>query len=201
MFLGVPGIKIVAPSIFNDVSQLIKLAVNDIDPILFIEYKMDYPQKLKLTTDNIIDDWFVEDIGYNYPFLKLSATNFEEDFITVITYGGMVSFVEKAMKKLLLEEEICAEILIPTLIKPFNIEQFIPSIMKTGKVLIVEEGTRTNGWGAELAAAIYEKAFSYLKKPIKRIAAKDFPIANAKSLEDCILPSFNDVLVAVREIL
>jgi len=201
MFLGIPGIKIVAPSYFHDVGDLLKIAIQDDDPVLFIEHKLDYSRTLKTIINGRVDDWFARYTGDVYPVISLSLTDFEDDDVTIITYGGMVPFVEDAAKKLLFEEDIATEILIPSLIKPLNVNELIPSVSKTGRVVIVEEGTLTNGWGAEIAALLSDEGFKYLKAPVKRIAALDFPIANTKILEDFILPDTEDIVQTVKEIL
>jgi len=201
MFLGIPGIKIVAPSYFHDVGDLLKIAIQDDDPVLFIEHKLDYSRTLKTIINGRVDDWFARYTGDVYPVISLSLTDFEDDDVTIITYGGMVPFVEDAAKKLLFEEDIATEILIPSLIKPLNVNELIPSVSKTGRVVIVEEGTLTNGWGAEIAALLSDEGFKYLKAPVKRIAALDFPIANTKILEDFILPDTEDIVQVVKEIL
>jgi len=200
IFFGMPGIKVVSPSIFHDVSCLLKRAVFDDDPVIFIEYKQDYPRELKIPDNGKIDEWSVRVLEDIYPTLVLSLTGFEDADVTVMTYGGMLPMVESGMKELFLSDEISANILVPSLIKPLNIDNWLPYIAKTGRVVIAEEATLTNGWGAEIAALLADKAFEYLKAPIKRVAAIDLPIANTRSLEDGILPGKQDLIGAVKGI-
>jgi pyruvate/2-oxoglutarate/acetoin dehydrogenase E1 component len=200
MFLGIPGIKIIAPSYLHDVGSLLKTAIADQDPVLFIECKLDYPRKLRTPDDGQIDEWFVRVSEGHYPTVALSATDFEDDQVTVVTYGGITSIVLDALSQLLYEEEIASEVVVPSIIKPFGvIEQIIPSTKKTGRVVVVEEGTLTCGWGAEMATLVGERAFKYLKTPVRRIAARDFPIANAQSLEAAILPDKGDIIAAIKD--
>jgi len=201
IFLGIPGLKMIAPTCYHEVGKLLKTSVEDPDPILFIEYKADYVRPLLKTKNGMIDEYFVKVIGASYPTILLSPTNFTEDMLTVITYGGMAYFVLEAMKYLLYEEEITAQIIIPSLIKPFNFFEVTELIQKTGRVVIVEEGGRSYGWGSELAASIYEECFVDLKTPIIRVGALDLPIANTKPLEDYILPNKQDIICAVKEVL
>lgn len=201
MFLGVPGIKIVAPSCFHDVGHLLEICIQDEAPVLFIEYKMDYSKSLQTPVNGRINEWFVRSTDDSCPTLTLSPTDFEDADVTVITYGGMAPLVKEAMNELLYEEEILSEIIVPSLIKPLQIDHFIPSVMKTGRVVVVEEGTLTNGWGAEVAARLSEQAFKYLRSPIKRVAAMDLPIGNSRNLEDTVLPSREKIIEIVKGIL
>lgn len=201
IFLGIPGIKIVAPSYCHNVGQLLKTSILDDDPILFVEHKLDYPRKLKSATNGKIDEWFVRSLGDYYPTIALSLTDFEDDAVTIITYGGMVPIVKEAMEKLLYEEDIASQILIPSLINPFEIEDLLSFIKKNGRIITAEEGTLTNGWGAEVVAQLSDRFFKYLKAPVKRVAAMNRPIASTRSLENHILPSVDSVIKTVKEVL
>lgn len=117
--------------------------------------------------------------------------------ITLITYGGMASLAIEASFNVFMQEEINVDIIIPSLIKPFPIADIQKSCNLTGKVIIVEEGVYTSGWGAELGSQIYETAFYNLTKPIKRIGAKNFPIPNSKPLEEKMLPQVSDIEEAI----
>ncbi|MFC1885945.1 alpha-ketoacid dehydrogenase subunit beta [Thermodesulfobacteriota bacterium] len=201
-FFGIPGIKIVAPSILHEPGKLLLNSIKENNPVIFIEYKTDYPKSLLKSEDGMIDEWLIKQQNECYPTIALSPTDFEDDQLTVITYGGMFSIVLDAMKKLLYEHEITSEIIIPSLIKPFKIDRYIySSILKTGKVVIIEEGTLTNGWGAEVVSLISEKCFEKIKAPIRRIAALDLPIANSPVLENIILPDSNRIIEVIKEML
>jgi pyruvate/2-oxoglutarate/acetoin dehydrogenase E1 component len=92
-FLGIPGIKIVSPSIVHNPELLIMNAIEDRNPVIFIEYKSDYQKRILKSEKGLIDEWFIRQSDDFYATVNLSATDFKDDQITVITYGGMLSIV------------------------------------------------------------------------------------------------------------
>lgn len=200
MFLGIPGLKIVAPSHFHNPGDLLKTAtLVDEAPVLFIENKLLYPRELVTAKEGYVDDFVLRLLDKMYPTVMLSTNNFESPDVTVLTYGGMLPMVVEAATELLINHEIFLEIIVPACIKPFEIQDVIISAEKSRRVIIVEEGTLSNGWGAEVSSQIYSHLLNRLKCPIQRIAALNFPIANTKSLESKILPSREDIVRAVLE--
>ena len=156
-----------------------------------------YPERLILTEDhNKSDDFFhklINNCDKNYPTISLRIEKKEPVYVSLIAYGGMAPLAAKAAMNFFLEEEVLSEVLIPSLIKPLPIEDILPSVQESGRVIIIEEGIKTSGWGAELSSQISEKAFAYLKKPIERIGAKEFPIPSSKPLESEVLPDIKDI--------
>jgi pyruvate/2-oxoglutarate/acetoin dehydrogenase E1 component len=198
LFLGVPGLDIIAPSHYHDPGELLYRSILCLErPMLFIESKLLYGEQLKRPDeDNKLDGCYWEMINNcdnKYPTILLRIDKDEQPDVTLIAYGGMSQLAFKAAMNSFFSEEICTDLLIPSLIKPLPLEDFLPSIKRTGKVVIVEESVRTSGWGAELACQITEKAFGYLKKPIVRVGAKELPIPSSKLLEDKILPQIIDI--------
>ena len=203
LFIGIPFLKIVAISYYHDVKKLLKSAVTeDKGPILFIENKILYSEEIREEKNGLVGDFSIRYYPSNelYPTIILSDNHFNETDVTLLTYGGMVSFVENAALEMLVNEEIFAEIIIPSLIKPFDVSILETSLKKSGRLIIIEEGTISGGWGAEIAALVQEKYFDMLETPIRRVAAKDFPIPCARVLEDMVLPQKEDIKKMIEEV-
>jgi len=201
MFMGIPELRIIAPSQVHDIGALIKTAVLDDEyPVLFIENKTLYPRLLELPVDGCIGDFSARIDDSLYPTVVLSNNNFEEAEVTVVVYGGIVPMVMEASMELLFDEEIFVEIVIPAMIKPFPERPVFGSAERTKRVVIVEEGTKYMGWGAELAAQINEKLFGKMKLPVRRVGALDLPLGSSQVLEKKILPSKDVVKQAIKEV-
>ena len=206
IFLGVPGIEIISPSKFHNVGETFSQTVlNAIKPTLFIENKLLYPEQLKLPDErNKIDDFFYSEINNHnkrFPSISLILEDVDEPDLTLVAYGGMASIAVESIFDYFIEEEVVIELIIPSLIKPFPINDILPSLRKSGKAIIVEEGIKTSGWGAELASQLNEAAFESLKAPILRLGSKELPIPGSKPLEELILPQKNDILKTIDKIL
>ncbi len=189
IFFGIPLIKIIAISRVFNPGILIKRVVEKKSATLFIENKVLYTKEL---FDVIKENKEYITIRSNtdyYPEVTLSFNDFKHADITVIIYGDSFDYALSACEKVLFEEEIFSEIIVVHKIKPINIKSFSESVKKTGKVLIIEEGTQYAGWGSELAAQLYENYYEYLIQPIERIGALNLPIGNSLLLENEILPS------------
>jgi pyruvate/2-oxoglutarate/acetoin dehydrogenase E1 component len=192
MFLGVPGLKVVAPNTLGDPGRLLETAIADDDPVLFVEHKLLYTRTLLESGQGDLIDFEIQPFGGTYPNFILRFPNHSPQ-LTVATYGYNFELVRPAVLELLMEHEIFAEIILFSQLSPFDLKTFIDSLQRTRKLLTVEEGTLSLGWGAELAARAAEKVNGLR---IRRVAALDLPIANAKSLEDAILPSVQDIVNA-----
>ncbi len=185
-FLHVPGLKIVAPATPYDAKGLIKSAIRDPNPVLYIEHKFLYRHKKAEVTDE----------EFTVPIGKANVVREGSD-VTVVTYStGLYWSLEAA--EVLEKEGIDVEILDLRTLLPFDKEAVLGSVRKTGKLLIVHEDLLTGGVGAEIAAAAAQDAFERLDAPIRRIAAPDIPIPYAPSLEDFILPNTARVTDAIR---
>ena len=206
LFLGVPGINIVAPSNYHDPGKiLINIVLDSPIPTLFIENKLLYPAKINLPQkDGKIDEFFVTEISKsdkNFPSISLKLDDNEDPDVTLIVYGGMAPIAIDAALSLFMEEEILVEIIIPSIIKPIPIEDILPPCLKSGRIIIAEESITISGWGSELASQLYENIFSILKTPIMRIGAEDCPIPSSKSQEYKVLPQSKDIITAIKELL
>jgi len=189
MFMNRPGLKIVAPGTAYDAKGLLKAAIRDDDPVIYIEHKFLY-RRIK---ENLPDDDYIVPIG------KANVRRRGND-LTIITWGAMIYVAEEAADELK-KDGVSAEIIDLRSILPFDEEAIPESVAKTNRVVILHEAPLTGGAGAEFAARIAEKAFDYLDAPIKRVAALDVPTPYSPPLEAAALPNKARVLAAARELL
>jgi pyruvate/2-oxoglutarate/acetoin dehydrogenase E1 component len=194
-FLGAPGLKAVAPNTLGNPADLLLAAIADDDPVLFVEHKLLYTRPLLEPKDLI--DWQVSSSGGAYPTFTLK-TNYQAP-ITIATYGYNFELAREAARELMYEYEIFSEIVLFSQLSPFELDPLFDSLRRTGHLLTLEEGTQTLGWGAEVAARTAESGPGGVR--IRRLGALDLPIANAKSLEDDILPSTAKVIQAALALL
>ena len=201
MFLGIPGLKVIAPSNLHDPGQLLINCIDDEGPVLFIENKVLYIERLKTSEAGYLEHFSCKIEGRLFPTILLSAADFENADVTVVAYGGMVPLVMEATKEMLLCEEIICEIIIPSSLKPLNVLPILDSVRKTGRIVVVEEGSIGYGFTSEISALVAENnVVRLLKSPIQRIAAKDIPIGCAKTIEDNNLPSKDEIIKAIMRV-
>lgn len=206
LFLSVPRLTIVAPSHFHDPGELLAHCVLSVDHLtLFIENKLLYPERLRTPNEaGKIDEFFVthrQATSEKFPTVLLRLANDTKPDVTLIVYGGMAPLGVAAATNLFIREEVFTEVVIPSLVKPFPLEDILPSVVESGRVIIAEEGIKTSGWGAELGSQISKAAFKYLKSPIQRIGAKEYPIPSTKSLENAVLPQIEDIEKSVMKVM
>ena len=189
MFMNRPGIKIVSPGTAYDAKGLLKAAIRDDDPVLFIEHKYLY-RRIKET---------LPEEDYVVPIGKANVRRKGKD-LTIVTWGAMIYVADEAAEALA-KDGVSTEIVDLRSIIPFDEEAILESVAKTNRVIILHEAPLTGGAGAEFAARIAEKAFDYLDAPVKRIAALDVPTPYSPPLEEYYLPNTAKVLTAARELL
>jgi pyruvate/2-oxoglutarate/acetoin dehydrogenase E1 component len=192
MFLGVPGLKVIAPNTLGDPSETLLAAIKDEDPVLFVEHKLLYPSHLLEPGQDDLKDWTIEKGGGIYPYFVLRSGY--KPALTIATYGYNFELTRQAALELILEQEIFSEIVLFTQLSPFELTPLFSSLGQTHRLLTVEEGGKTLGWGAEVAVRALEAGIPGLR--VNRVAAHDLPIANSKALEDNILPSISDITQA-----
>jgi pyruvate/2-oxoglutarate/acetoin dehydrogenase E1 component len=191
MFLGIPGLKVVAANTLGDPADLLNGAISGDDPVLFIEHKLLYARPLVEIGKGDLIDFQVDSTGGNCPVFTLRPL--ERARLTLACYGYNFELVRAAALDLLMEHEIFVEIVLFSQLSPFDLEPLYLSLKQTRKLLTVEEGTLSLGWGAEVSARAVETMDGL---QVRRVAALDLPIATAKSLENAILPSVQDVVKA-----
>lgn len=182
----IPGLKVVMPSTPADAKGLLKSAVRDENPVLFMEDKMMYNQKGP-----------IPDGDYTVPF-GVARVHRHGTAATLICTSSMLYPTLEAAEQLA-GEGIDTEVIDPRSLSPLDDETLVASAVKTGHVLIVDEGYQSYGVTAEIAARIQAKAFDYLDAPIYRLGAADVPIPFAPSLEDLTIPSAANIVKLVRE--
>ena len=190
-FFHVPGIKVVVPSTAYDAKGLLKAAIRDNNPVLYLEHKLLYRMP------ELREELPSED--YTVPIGKAIIRRAGED-MTILTYGAMVHQSLKAARTLAEQGDINVEVLDLRSLVPFDREAILESVKRTNKVLIVHEDTLTGGIGAELSAILAEDLFEYLDGPITRVAAPDVPYPYAPPLEDAFLPNTDKILAAARKL-
>jgi pyruvate dehydrogenase E1 component beta subunit len=188
IFAHFPGLKVVAPGTPADAKGLLKAAIRSNDPVLFIEHATLYQVRGE-----------VPDGDYVVPIGKSTVQRPGKD-VTIVTYSKMLDVSMKAAEKLK-EENIDVEIVDLRSLRPLDMDPVLESFKKTNRAVIVEEGWKSFGVGAEVSARIYEEAFDYVDAPIKRVAQKEVPLPYNRDLEQLALPQVEDVIKAVKEVL
>jgi pyruvate/2-oxoglutarate/acetoin dehydrogenase E1 component len=198
ILLGVPGIKVVAPSECHDIGSLLHSAIEDDDPVFFIENKLMYGRPNRRPVNGRLGDLACRETDGTYPALSFSGNGFADGETTIVTYGGMLPIVLEAAVRLIIEDELFTEVVCLSRLLPLDLEPVLESVARTGSLVTVEEGTLTGGVGAEIAARVQSEAWEDLRRPVERIAARDGIIPAAPTLEEAALPSVDDVVGAVR---
>jgi pyruvate/2-oxoglutarate/acetoin dehydrogenase E1 component len=188
-FFHVPGLKIVAPSTPRDARGLMKAAVRDNNPVLFLEFKYLY-RRLK---GEVQDDDSVVEIG------KGSVRREGSDAV-LITYGSTLHLSLEAAETVAREDGMDVAVVDLRSLMPLDSKLILDSARSTGKVLIVHEDNVTGGIGAEIAALIGEHAFQFLDAPVRRVGALDTPVPFAPVLEESVLPDTGKIVAALREL-
>jgi pyruvate/2-oxoglutarate/acetoin dehydrogenase E1 component len=188
LFLHIPGIKIVMPSTPYDARGLLKTAIRDDNPVMFIEHKLLYATKGSVPHGE-----------YLIPFGQADIKRKGKD-VTILAISYMVTKALMAADRLA-EENIEVEVIDPRTLVPLDVETIFQSVHKTNRVVIVHEGCRRGGIGAEIASQIQEEAFDYLDAPVERVGALNVPIPYSESLEKAVIPDEEDIITAVKKLL
>eukprot|EP00161_Ancyromonas_sigmoides_P002315 TRINITY_DN1206_c0_g1_i1.p2 TRINITY_DN1206_c0_g1~~TRINITY_DN1206_c0_g1_i1.p2 ORF type:complete len:359 (-),score=187.32 TRINITY_DN1206_c0_g1_i1:28-1104(-) len=188
-YASVPGLKVVSPWSAEDARGLLKAAVRDDNPVVFLENEMLYGEEFPIT-DEALDKDFV------LPFGKAKIEREGAD-VTVVTFSKMVGVALQAAEVLEKEHGVSAEIINLRSIRPLDRETIFASVSKTSRLVTVEEGWPAFGVGAEIAASVAESdVFDVLDAPIERITGADVPMAYAKNLEALSLPGLDNIVNA-----
>jgi pyruvate dehydrogenase E1 component beta subunit len=185
----VPGLKVVAPSTPADARALLRAAIRDDDPVLFLENLALYNSK-----DEVPDELAPVEIGK-------AAVRRDGTDITLIGYSRMAGVATRVAERLHEEDGISAEVIDLRSLRPLDRDTLIASVRKTGCAVMAEDDWLTYGIGAEVAATISDGAFDYLDAPVRRVAAAEVPLPYAKPLEQAALPSAESLYTAARETL
>jgi pyruvate/2-oxoglutarate/acetoin dehydrogenase E1 component len=180
---------VVAANALGDPAELLTAAIADDDPVLFIEHKLLYARSLLELGKADLIDFKVDNTGGISPAFTLRPMDSAR--LTLACYGYNFELARAAALDLLMEHEVFVEIVLFSQLSPFDLEPLFLSLARTRKLLTVEEGTLSLGWGAEVVARAVERMGGL---QVRRVAALDLPIAAAKSLEDAILPLVQDIV-------
>ncbi|HEY6699454.1 MAG TPA: pyruvate dehydrogenase complex E1 component subunit beta [Pseudolabrys sp.] len=184
----IPGLKVVTPSTAADAKGLLKAAIRDPNPVIFLENEILYGHSSPVPK---LDD-FVLPIG------KAKIARSGND-VTIVSWSMGMNYALKAAQELA-SEGIDAEVIDLRTLKPMDTETIVASVQKTGRLVTVEEGWQQCGVGAEIAARIMEHAFDYLDAPVARVSGKDVPMPYAANLEKLALPSVAEVVEAAKAV-
>src|SRR6188768_2722033 len=184
----IPGLKVVAPYSAADAKGLLKSAIRDPNPVVFLENEILYGQSGPVPK---LDD-------YTVPIGKAKVVR-PGDNVTIVAWSIGMSYALKAAEELA-KKHIHAEVIDLRTIRPMDTETVLASVRKTGRCVVVEEGWQQSGVGAEIAARIMELAFDYLDAPVTRVSGKDVPMPYAANLEKLALPSVAEVVDAAKAV-
>ena len=199
-FTHIPGLKVVCPSTAYDAKGLLKTAIRDDNPVVVFEHKLLYGSKGNRAEKSALSPvGEVPDEEYLIPF-GIAAIRREGSDITIVANLLMIYRAMEAAA-VLEKEGISVEIIDPRTLVPFDYETVINSIKKTSRLMIVEEDTRRNGWGAEVAAQIAEDAIYFLDAPVIRVATYDVPIPFAPVMENYVVPSVQRIVEEARKLM
>jgi 2-oxoisovalerate dehydrogenase E1 component beta subunit len=190
-FVHTPGIKVVAPATVADARGLMKAAIRDEDPVLYLEHKKLY-RHVKTSSADLECQEDVVPIG------KAIVRRHGED-IVVVTYSAML-YVALEAAEILAKVGIELEVIDLRSLVPLDKELILESVRRVNKVMILHEDTRTGGMAGEIAAIIADEAFDDLDGPILRVTAPDTPVPYAAALEDAFIPRAEDVVRAARRL-
>jgi len=199
-FTHIPGLKVICPSTAYDAKGLLKTAIRDENPVVVFEHKLLYGSKGNRAEKSALSPvGEVPDEEYLIPFGVAAIRRGGKDITIIATLLMIYRAMEAAA--ILEKEGISVEIIDPRTLVPFDYETVINSIKKTSRLMIIEEDTRRNGWGAEVAAQIAEDAIYYLDTPIKRVATYDVPIPFAPVMENFVVPSAQRIVEEARKLM
>jgi pyruvate dehydrogenase E1 component beta subunit len=189
VFAHFPGLKVVAPSTPADAKGLLKSAIRDDDPVFFIEHATLYQVRGEVPDD---EDYLVP--------IGVSDVKRAGKDVTVVAYSKMLQTSLQAVEQLV-RQGIEAEVIDLRTLRPLDLRPVVESVRKTNRLVVVEEGWRSYGIGAEIASRVSEAAFDYLDAPVRRVAQAEVPLPYNRRLEQMALPQVEDVVRAVNDVL
>jgi pyruvate dehydrogenase E1 component beta subunit len=187
-YAHVPGLKVVAPYTGADHKGLLKSAIRDPNPVVFLEHELVYGESFAVPDD----PEFIVPIGR----ARIARAG---EHVTITAFSRMVKLAMQAAEELE-KAGISAEIIDLRTLRPFDVETVVASVKKTNRIVAVEEGWPFAGIGAELAAIMMEECFDWLDAPVRRVAGKDVPLPYAANLERLAVPQVEDLVAAAREV-
>ena len=187
-YANVPGLKVVAPYDAADAKGLLKAAIRDPNPVVFLEHELIYGESFDVPD---MDDWVL-------PIGKAKVRRTGSD-VTITAHSRMVGFALEAAE-ILAKDGISAEVIDLRTLRPLDTDTVVESVKKTNRIVCAEEGWGRMGVGAEIAAVVTAEAFDYLDAPPARVHQKDVPLPYAGNLEKLSLPGVDDIVKAVKAV-
>src|SRR5579859_997765 len=184
----IPGLKVIAPSTAADAKGLLKAAIRDPNPVVFLEHELVYGESFPVP----------QDPEFLVPIGKARVAR-EGDRVTIVAFSRMVKLALQAAEELE-KTGVSAEIIDLRSLRPFDVETVVQSVKKTNRIVSVEEGWPFACIGAEIAAIVMEQCFDWLDAPPKRVTGKDVPLPYAANLERLAVPQVEDIVAAAREV-
>ena len=184
----IPGLIVIAPYTASDAKGLLKAAIRNPNPVVFLENEILYGQSFPVPK---LDD-FVLPIG------KARVVR-PGNNVTIVSFSNGMTYALKAAEELA-KKHIMAEVIDLRTLRPLDTDTIIQSVQKTGRLVTVEEGWPQSGIGAEISARVMERAFDYLDAPVMRVSGKDVPMPYAANLEKLALPSVNEIVEAAKAV-
>jgi 2-oxoisovalerate dehydrogenase E1 component beta subunit len=188
-YAHIPGLKVVMPSQPDDARLLLKAAIRDENPVLFVEHRDCYPRKGEVGDDP-------EEVGE----LGVGRVLREGSDCTIVAWGGMPWAALEAAEQLEAEDGISLEIIDPRTLQPLDMGLIIESVRKTNRCVVAHEAVTFGGFGAEVAALVQEHAFDHLDAPVLRVGEKWAPVPFAPVLEAHVVPGTAEIIEAVRSV-
>lgn len=186
-FMHTPGLKVAVPAFASDVKGLIKTAIRDPNPVMFFEHKLVYDKKEE-----------VPDEEYLIPFGEAKIRREGEDVTVWSTFRMLHQAIEVADE--LSKQGISVEVIDPRTLVPLDKKTLIDSVVKTGRLVLVTEETKTGATTAEISALVQEEAFDWLDAPIRRVNAPDTPVPFSPTLEDYFIPDKKQISNAIKSL-
>jgi pyruvate dehydrogenase E1 component beta subunit len=184
----IPGLKVIAPYTASDAKGLLKAAIRDPNPVIFLENEILYGQSFPVPK---LDDFVL-------PLGKARIARAGND-VTIVSFAMGMNYALKAADELG-KDGIEAEVIDLRTLRPMDTDTIVASVKKTGRIVTVEEGWPQSGIGAEIAARVMAEAFDYLDAPVTRVSGRDVPMPYAANLEKLALPSVADVIAAAKAV-
>ncbi|HEX2768247.1 MAG TPA: pyruvate dehydrogenase complex E1 component subunit beta [Geobacteraceae bacterium] len=187
-FMHAPGMRVVVPATPADAKGLLKSAIRDNNPVMFLEHELLYNSKGEVP----------DDPEFLLPFGNAEVKKEGKD-ITIVAYSRMTILALAAAEELEKEGISCEVVDLRTL-APLDTDTFVESVKKTGRAVVVEECWRTCGLGAEISSRIYDVCFDTLLAPVKRVSGLDVPMPYSRKLEKLCIPQVEDIIKAVKDV-
>jgi pyruvate dehydrogenase E1 component beta subunit len=190
-YMSIPGLKVVVPYDAEDARGLMKAAIRDPDPVIFLENELLYGESFPISKEALSPEHVA-------PLGKALVMRPGSD-VTLVSFSKMVGECKKAAEELA-KEGIDAEVINLRCLRPLDRDAIAASVRKTNRIVVVEEGWPQAGVGAEIAAMVMEDAFDHLDAPVERITGVDIPMPYAKNLEDLALPKVADIVRVAKRV-